>query len=220
MKSNEIYKTLSAVDVSDKIRQKNGINYLSWADAWGELKKRYPESFYSVYEDEHGKFYHTDGRTCWVKVSVTVVDGDYCQEMVEYYPIMNYKNMSIPAETVTSVDANRAIQRAITKAIARHGLYLYGYAGEEYPEEVKEQKKAEEAAQAKAEEEKKQKLEAVKADMLKADAEIKRVFKNVTPEDKEKYTSFIKTTCGQLNYRLCTDAEQLKTLYEYFKSIQ
>ncbi|MBQ1573238.1 MAG: DUF1071 domain-containing protein, partial [Clostridiales bacterium] len=34
-----------------------------------------------------------------------------------------------------SMDVNKAIQRGLTKAIARHGLGLYIYAGEDLPEE-------------------------------------------------------------------------------------
>ena len=74
--------------------------------------------------------YFTDGRTCWVKVGVTI-DG---LEHVEMLPVMNFKNQSIPLDKVTSCDANKAIQRAITKAIGRHGLGLYVYAGEDLPE--------------------------------------------------------------------------------------
>jgi hypothetical protein len=34
------------------------------------------------------------------------------------------------------MDVNKAIQRSLTKACARHGLGLYVYAGEDLPEEV------------------------------------------------------------------------------------
>jgi hypothetical protein len=37
---------------------------------------------------------------------------------------------------------NKAIQRSLTKALARHGLGLYIYAGEDLPEEKKEEQKA------------------------------------------------------------------------------
>ena len=47
---------------------------------------------------------------------------------------MDYKNKSISAEQVTSFDVNKAIQRSLTKALARHGLGLYIYAGEDLPE--------------------------------------------------------------------------------------
>jgi hypothetical protein len=47
---------------------------------------------------------------------------------------MDYKNKSISADQVTSFDVNKAIQRSLTKALARHGLGLYIYAGEDLPE--------------------------------------------------------------------------------------
>jgi hypothetical protein len=59
-------------------------------------------------------------------------------EHIEYLPIMDYNNRSIPLEKVTSFDMNKAIQRSLTKAAARHGLGLYIYAGEDLPEEEKQ----------------------------------------------------------------------------------
>jgi hypothetical protein len=50
---------------------------------------------------------------------------------------MDNKNSSIPTDKITSWDANKAIQRALTKAIGRHGLGLYIYAGEDLPEDSK-----------------------------------------------------------------------------------
>ena len=47
---------------------------------------------------------------------------------------MDIRNRSIPVENVTSFDVNKAIQRSLTKACARHGLGLYIYAGEDLPE--------------------------------------------------------------------------------------
>ena len=47
---------------------------------------------------------------------------------------MDYKNKSILLENITSFDVNKAIQRSLTKALARHGLGLYVYAGEDLPE--------------------------------------------------------------------------------------
>ena len=64
-------------------------------------------------------------------------------EHIEYLPVMDYKNASIPVEKVTSMDMNKAIQRSLTKAAARHGLGLYIYAGEDLPEGETEERKAE-----------------------------------------------------------------------------
>lgn len=128
------FATLNAVDVSEHVEQKNRLTYLSWAWAWAELKKRYPNSTYTIYETKDGCFYHTDGKTCWVKTGVTLVDGEYSLEHIEYLPVMDFKNASIPVDKVTSFEVNKAIQRSLTKAVARHGLGLYIYAGEDLPE--------------------------------------------------------------------------------------
>ena len=126
------FEELNSVDLTGKIEKKNGLSYVSWSYAWQETKKRFPEAYYTIYENKDGLFYHTDGKTCWVKTGVTVQDIEH----IEYLPIMDFKNKSIPLENVTSMDVNKAIQRSLTKACARHGLGLYVYAGEDLPEEV------------------------------------------------------------------------------------
>ena len=124
------FATLNAINVNDKTEKKNGLTYLSWAWAWGEVKKLFPDATYTVYENQNGWNYFSDGRTCWVKTGVTVNGIEH----IEYLPVMDYKNRSIPADSVTSFDVNKAIQRSLTKACARHGLGLYIYAGEDLPE--------------------------------------------------------------------------------------
>ena len=109
------FEELNNVNVSDRTEKKGNLTYLSWAWAWGEIKKRYPDATYTVYESESGCFYHTDGRTGWVKTGVTVNEIEH----IEYLPIMDFRNNSIPLDKITSMDAIRDIQRAVTKAIKR-----------------------------------------------------------------------------------------------------
>lgn len=129
-KEKSVFEVLNAINVNEHTEKKNNLTYLSWAWAWAEVKKHYPDAQYTIYENANGMNYHTDGRTCWVKTGVTI-EG---LEHIEYLPVMDYKNASIPAERVTSFDVNKAIQRSLTKAAARHGLGLYIYAGEDLPE--------------------------------------------------------------------------------------
>lgn len=124
-----VYEVLSAVDVSKQTKKKDKLTYLSWPFAWGELLKRYPTATYKVYENKDGWNYHTDGKTAWVKTGVTVEGVEH----VEMLPVMDYRNKAISADQITSTDVNKAIQRSLTKAIARHGLGLYIYAGEDLP---------------------------------------------------------------------------------------
>ena len=128
--SENYFSELYAINVNKYVEKKNGLSYVSWPFAWGEVKKLHPDATYTIYENADGLFYHTDGRTCWVKTGVTVNGVEH----IEYLPVMDFKNRSIPVEQVTSFDVNKAIQRSLTKAVARHGLGLYIYAGEDLPE--------------------------------------------------------------------------------------
>ena len=130
------FNDLYAVNVNGDTEKKNNLTYLSWAWAWAEVKKRHPDAIYTVYENADGWNYFTDGRTCWVKTGVTIQGIQH----IEYLPVMDYKNKSIPFESLTSTDVNKAIQRSLTKACARHGLGLYIYAGEDLPEEEANEK--------------------------------------------------------------------------------
>lgn len=133
-KKKSIFQTLNDINVNGHTEVKDTgrvrLTYLSWAWAWAEVKKNYPDATYTVYENANGWNYHTDGRTCWVKTGVTI-EG---MEHIEYLPVMDNRNNSIPVDKVTSMDVNKAIQRSLTKAAARHGLGLYIYAGEDLPE--------------------------------------------------------------------------------------
>lgn len=132
--SDNYFEKLNNINVNKKTEKKNGLTYLSWAWAWGEVKKVYPEATYTIYErdTEYGPCnYFTDGKTAWVKTGVTINGIEH----IETLPVMDFKNKSIPLDAITSMDVNKAIQRSVTKACARHGLGLYIYAGEDLPED-------------------------------------------------------------------------------------
>jgi len=128
-KSKSVFETLNSINVNDKVEKKNNLTYLSWAWAWAEVKKNYPTATYTIYENVDGMFYHTDNRSAWVKTGVTIEGIEH----IEYLPIMDFRNNSILMDKLSSVDVNKTIQRSLTKAIARHGLGLYVYAGEDLP---------------------------------------------------------------------------------------
>lgn len=146
------FKQLYDIDVRGKTKAKNGLSYLSWAAAWSEVKKVFPNATFKIYEENinisetvEGKTitkeierpWFDDGTTGWVKTGVTINNIEHIEEL----PIMDFKNKSIEALKITSSDANKAIQRSLTKACARHGLGLYIYEGEDLPQELKETEK-------------------------------------------------------------------------------
>ena len=139
-----MFKELNAINVNKMTEKKGNLTYLSWAFAWQEVKKLCPDMNRTVYENAEGHNYHTDGRTAWVKVGVTIGGIEH----IDYLPIMDARNNAIPVEKVTSFDVNKAIQRSTTKAIGLHGLGLYIYAGEDMPEDDKAQSAASKPASA------------------------------------------------------------------------
>lgn len=141
--SDNYFVNLYNVNVNDKTKEKNGLTYLSWAAAWAEVKKVFPDAHYKYYEDilsfdPNGypwktRYWFDDGKTAWVKVSVTINGIEH----VEILPIMDYKNKPIPAESVTSMDANKSLKRCLAKCCALHGIALYIYEGEDINEDAR-----------------------------------------------------------------------------------
>lgn len=139
VKQQSVFEVLSAIDCTNFIEKKKvknkktgeitTLSYLSWPWAWAFIKQNYQDATYTIYENAQGLFYHHDGKTAWVKTGVTINGVEH----IEYLPVMDYANNSIPVDNLTSTDVNKAIQRSLTKAAARHGLGLYIYAGEDLP---------------------------------------------------------------------------------------
>lgn len=134
MSEKNYFQVLYDIDITDKSAEKNGLTYMPWASVWAEVKKIFPDANYTVYEDANGRFWFDDGRTGWVKTGVTINGIEH----IERLPIMDFRNKSIPADNITSCDANKAVQRSITKACGRHGMSLHIYEGEDLPESVSE----------------------------------------------------------------------------------
>ena len=153
---NNYFIELNKIDVNDKIEKKNGLSYLSWAYAWGELKKRFPNATYKIYENTlpngYVVNYFTDGKTSYVKTSVTVNDIEHIEEL----PVMDSNNKAMKDKSyeyttkygkktvapATMFDINKTIMRCLVKNMAMFGLGLYIYAGEDLPEQEPTQKQA------------------------------------------------------------------------------
>lgn len=116
----DIWKTLSKVDVSKHIEKKNGLSYLSWAWAWGVLMEHYPHAQYDF--DPHEM--HSDG-TVTVQCSVRI--GSCFRSM--WLPVMDYKNAAIKNPDARKISDTK--MRCLVKCLAMYGLGHYIYAGED-----------------------------------------------------------------------------------------
>lgn len=139
---DDVYK----LNVKDKTETKNGLSYLSWAWAWAEFKKLYPEANYAIkkFGDNNLPFICDEATGYMVFTEVTA--NGITHEM--WLPVMDGANKSMKnvpytyktkfgekgVEAATMFDVNKTIMRCLTKNLAMFGLGLYIYAGEDLPE--------------------------------------------------------------------------------------
>ena len=142
------FEELNKINVNGYTEEKNGLTYLSWANAWAEFKKVCPDATYEVVKFD-GKPYVYDenlGYMCYTNVTV---DG-LTHEM--WLPVMDGANRALLAHpqtytdkygkektiaAATMFDINKTIMRCLVKNLAMFGLGLYIYAGEDLPEDAK-----------------------------------------------------------------------------------
>jgi len=149
---NVIFKKLNAINVNDKVEQKsNGsvnLSYLSWAWAWGELVKVYPDAVYEIERFEGKPYFYDENLGYMVFTKLTI--ENITHEM--WLPVMDGSNKAMKkdsykyttkygektVEPASMFDINKTIMRCLVKNIAMFGLGLYIYAGEDLPENVSE----------------------------------------------------------------------------------
>ncbi len=122
MKFNELRK----INVTEKVEKKNGLSYLSWAWAVDTLLQHDPMATWEY------KPHQMWGDTVMVFCEVNAFGVSRTAQL----PVMDHRNKAISEPDAFQV--NTAMQRCLAKAISLHGIGLYIYAGEDLPEEAKE----------------------------------------------------------------------------------
>jgi len=137
------YATLCSIDLRSEAKTKktksSELTYIPWSSVWAEIKKVEPTARYNVYPqimDNFGntRFWHDDGKSGWVEVGVSIKGLEHVMTLA----VMDFRNQSIPAENITSTDANKSMMRCLVKACAMHGIGMYIYKGEEIPDNERE----------------------------------------------------------------------------------
>lgn len=156
--TQSVFETLKAIDCSEHTEKKNGLTYLSWAWAWAEVKKRYPDATYTIYHDEQHRPYFEDtelGFMCYTSVTILgetlemwlpVMDSAnnaMKRNAYDFSTFSKYGEKKHHVNAATMFDINKTIMRCLVKNLAMFGLGHYIYAGEDLPEEVADQLKAE-----------------------------------------------------------------------------
>lgn len=151
------FEKISQMDWTSDIKQKEGgknketgktiyLKYLSWATAHKIMRTIDPNAQIIEHEFEHFsvmsgqqqdflitelKPYRQTGDGYMVQVSVEM----FGKMETENYAVINFRGQ--PVLKPTSTDINKALKRAFVKALAKHGVALYLYEGEDIPDQPK-----------------------------------------------------------------------------------
>lgn len=128
----DVFNNLNSVNVNGHTKERNGLTYLSWAWAWAEVKKRYPDASYSVWKDENNLPYVFDARTGYMVYTTVTIDG-ITHEM--WLPVMDSANNAMKDVPYTYTVKNQYFKYA---KIANDGRYYdkYGNEQKEYVEKT------------------------------------------------------------------------------------
>ena len=150
-----MFDALYSLDLSDKLERRDNdkLSYLSWANAWVEFKRAYPNAEYRIVKNQETNLpYFNDPNIGIIVYTEVTADG---QSYEMWLPVMNGANKAMKetaytyqvydtfkkqyvektVQAATMFDINKTIMRCLVKNLAMFGLGLYVYAGEDIPNE-------------------------------------------------------------------------------------
>lgn len=151
--SKSKFQKLYELDVNHKTESKNKLKYLSWAFAWAEFKRVFPDATYAV-DHYDGCPYLCDNNLGYlvstkitadgevIPMSLPVMDGaNNAMKSVRYsYKVKEWVDRRFTGnyvdkfvEPATMFDINKTMMRCLVKNMAMFGLGLYIYAREDIP---------------------------------------------------------------------------------------
>lgn len=150
----EKFNQLTSINLNEKTESKNGLTYVSWANAWKAFKEVYPTATYRIIKDSKTNMPYFVDPLMGIMVFTEVSANGLTYEM--WLPVMDSANKAMKTEpytyqvwdkvnrqyvekkveAATSFDVNKALMRCLVKNLAMFGLAIYIYAGEDMPETV------------------------------------------------------------------------------------
>ena len=147
------FQQLYTLNLNDKVENKNGLTYLSWANAWAAFKMVYPNATYRIIKNPQTNLpYFADETGIMVYTEITadhqtyemwlpVMDASNKAMKLEAYTYQvwdktNRKYVERKVEAASMFDINKTVMRSLVKNLAMFGLGLYIFAGEDMPETV------------------------------------------------------------------------------------
>ena len=179
---NSVFEKLNAINVNEhtdvKDNGKTKLTYLSWAWAYAELMKIYPDTTYEIVHWDGKPYLFDENLGYMVETRMTingqtkemwlpVMDGsNKAMKNVPYnYKVKEYKFgkatgnfIDKTVEAATMFDINTTIMRCLVKNIGVFGLGLYIYAGEDLPESEQEKEEPKQETNQESKKESKQQI--------------------------------------------------------------
>ena len=150
-----MFDALYSLDLSDRLEKRDNdkLSYLSWANAWAEFKRAYPDAGYRIIKNPETNLPYFNDPNIGIIVYTEVTADGQTYEM--WLPVMNSSNKAMKEQAynyqvydnykkqyvektvnaATMFDVNKTIMRCLVKNLAMFGLGLYVYAGEDLPNE-------------------------------------------------------------------------------------
>ncbi len=150
----EKFNQLTSLNLNEKTESKNGLTYVSWANAWKAFKEVYPTATYHIIKDPKTNMPYFVDPIMGIMVFTEVSANGLTYEM--WLPVMDAANKAMKleaytyqvwdkvnrqyvekkVEAATMFDINKTLMRCLVKCLAMFGLAIYIYAGEDMPDTV------------------------------------------------------------------------------------
>lgn len=105
----EKFQELYSLNVNEYVEKKEELSYLSWAFAWAEFKKIYPDATYAVRKEEGGRCYFGNDNVGYM-VYTSVTAGGLTYEM--WLPVMDNANKAMKTMAYTYTVKNKNFKYA------------------------------------------------------------------------------------------------------------
>lgn len=118
------------VDCTKFVEKKNNLSYLSWANAYAEMKKLYPDLSYRILKNPNMDMLPAFGNDsigfiCYTEVTILGITHEM------WLPVMDFRNKAMMSPT--AMEINKTVMRCLTKNLAMFGLGINIYQGEDFP---------------------------------------------------------------------------------------
>lgn len=131
MTAENHFVQLAAININEHVERKQNMSYLSWSWAVDQLMRHDPAANWQFLEP----MVYPD-KTMMVHCNVTA----FGKTLYMFLPVMDHRNKAIVNPDAFAI--NKAMMRCLVKGIAVHGLGLYIFAGEDLPEDEKQERAA------------------------------------------------------------------------------